>query len=227
MNRFSWSRFLAVLNKEWIQVRRDPMTLRLIIALPVMQLFLFGYAINTDPKHLPTGLLSAEHSQYVRTIVATLRNTGYYDIRPFASEAAAERALAEGEVLFVINIPPNFERSVDRGETPSILVDADATDPSAIGNATAALGSLTATLNRDLPPKLQSEPAKPPFQFVVHARYNPEQLTVLNIVPGLVCIVLMFSTLIITTLSVTRERERRLYLGSANYIELRLVAYYR
>jgi ABC-type Na+ efflux pump permease subunit len=208
MNGFSFGRFLAVLHKEWIQVRRDPMTLRLIIALPVMQLFLFGYAINTDPKHLPTGLLSPEHSHYVRTIVAALRNTGYYDIRPLASEDEAERALAEGEVLFVINIPPNFERSVDRGETPAVLVDADATDPSAIGNATAALASLTATLNRDLPPKLQSEPAKPPFQFVVHARYNPEQLTVLNIVPGLVCIVLTFSTLIITTLSITRERER-------------------
>src|SRR5207249_12321472 len=118
-----------------------------------------------------------------RTIVTALKNTGYYDIRPLASEAAAERALAEGEVLFVINIPPNFERSVDRGEAPVILVDADATDPSAIGNATAALATLTATLNRDLPPKLQSEPVRPPFQFVVHARYNPEQLTVLNIVP--------------------------------------------
>src|SRR5215813_880532 len=208
MNGFSFERFLAVLHKEWIQVRRDPMTLRLIIALPVMQLFLFGYAINTDPKHLPTGLLSSEHSQYVRTIVAALRNTRYYDIRPFASEEAGERALAEGEVLFVINIPPNFERSVDRGETPAILVDADATDPSAIGNATAALASLTTTLNRDLPPKLQSEPVKPPFQFVVHARYNPEQLTVLNIVPGLICIVLMMSTLFMTTLSITKERER-------------------
>ena len=208
MNQFSWARFLAVLHKEWIQIRRDPMTLRLIIALPVMQLFLFGYAINTDPKHLPTGLLSSEHSQYVRTIVAALRNTGYYDIRPFASEDEAERALAEGEVLFVVNIPPNFERSVDRGEAPAVLVDADATDPSAIGNATAALTSLTGALNRDLPPKLQSEPVKLPFQFVVHARYNPEPLTVLNIVPGLVCVVLIFSTLLITTLSITRERER-------------------
>jgi ABC-2 type transport system permease protein len=149
MSQFSLGRFLAVLNKEWIQVRRDPMTLRLIIALPVMQLFLFGYAINTDPKHLPTGLLTAEHSQYVRTIVTALRNTGYYDIRPFASEEAAEQALAEGEVLFVINIPANLERLVDRGETPAILVDADGTDPSAIGNATAALTALTATLNRD------------------------------------------------------------------------------
>ncbi len=208
MNGFSFRRFLAVLHKEWIQVRRDPMTLRLIIALPIMQLFLFGYAINTDPKHLPTGLLSPDHSPYERRIVAALHNTGYYDIRPLASEDAAERALAEGEVLFVINIPPNFERSVDRGETPAILVDADATDPSAIGNATAALAPIVAAINRDLPTKLQSEPEKAPFRFVVHARYNPEQLTVLNIVPGLVCIVLIFSTLFITTLSITRERER-------------------
>ena len=105
MNRLSFGRFLAVLHKEWIQVRRDPMTLRLIIALPVMQLFLFGYAINTDPKHLPTGLLAPDHSQYVRTVVAALRNSGYYDIRPLASEAAAERALAEGEYAeAVINL---------------------------------------------------------------------------------------------------------------------------
>jgi ABC-2 type transport system permease protein len=171
VNRLSFGRFLAVLHKEWIQVRRDPMTLRLIIALPVMQLFLFGYAINTDPKHLPTGLLAPDHSQYVRTVVAALRNSGYYDVRPLASEAAAERALAEGELLFVINIPADFERSVDRGETPAILVDADATDPTAIGNATAALASLTAALNRELPPKLQSEPPRPPFRFVVHARF--------------------------------------------------------
>jgi ABC-type multidrug transport system permease subunit len=208
MNRFSFRRFLAVLHKEWIQVRRDPMTLRLIIALPVMQLFLFGYAINTDPKHLPTGVLMPEQSRYERTILAALENTGYYDVRAFSSEAAAERALAAGEVLFVIDIPPGFERSVDRGEQPAILVDADATDPSAIGNATAALARIVGALDRDLPPLLQSVPATPPFQFVVHARYNPEQLTVLNIVPGLVCIVLIFSTLFITSLSITRERER-------------------
>ena len=103
MTAFSWKRLLALLRKEWIQVTRDAMTLRMIVALPIMQLFLFGYAINTDPKHLPTGLLSPEHSQYVRTIVAALRNSGYYDIHPLASEAAAERALADGEVLFVIN----------------------------------------------------------------------------------------------------------------------------
>jgi ABC-type multidrug transport system permease subunit len=208
MNSFSFRRLSALLRKEWIQVRRDPFTLRLIIALPIMQLLLFGYAINTNPKHLATGLLAAEHSKYERTIVAALQNTGYYDIRTLASEAVAEKALAEGNLLFVVNFPPNFDRSVDRGEAPSVLIDADATDPSAIGNATAALSGIAAALSRDLPPNLQSQPAQPPFQFVIHARYNPEQLTVLNIVPGLICMVLIMSTLLVTTLAVTRERER-------------------
>jgi ABC-2 type transport system permease protein len=205
---FSFRRCRAVLRKEWIQIRRDPFTLRMIIMLPVMQLFLFGYAINSDPKHLPTGLLSVEHSRYERTLVAALQNTGYYDIRPLATEAQAEHGLADGELLFVVNIPANFDRSVDRGEQPKILIDADATDPTAIGNAAAALGGLTTVLDRDLPQGIRSTPAVPPFQFEVHARYNPDQLTVLNIVPGLICIVLTFSTLFVTTLSITRETER-------------------
>ena len=208
MNGFSFRRFLAVLRKEWIQVRRDLFTLQMIIALPVLQLFLFGYAINSDPKHLPTGLLSADHSKYERTLVAAMQNTGYYDIRSLASEAEAERGLADGELLFVVNIPPNFDRSVDRGEQPTILMDADATDPSTIGNAAAALASLTGTLDRNLPQAVQSRPANLPFLFELHARYNPEQLTVLNIVPGLICIVLTISTLFVTTLSITRETER-------------------
>jgi ABC transporter DrrB family efflux protein len=207
MTGVSFTRFLAVLRKEFIQIRRDPLTLRMIIALPVLQLFLFGYAINADPKHLPTGLLSADHSKYERTLIAALRNTGYYDIRPLASEAEAERGLADGELLFVVNIPPNFDRSVDRGEKPAVLMDADATDPSTIGNAAAALASVTLALDRDLPREVQSRPANLPFQFELHARYNPEQLTVLNIVPGLICIVLTISTLFVTTLSITRERE--------------------
>jgi ABC-2 type transport system permease protein len=208
MKGYSLRRFFALLRKEWIQVGRDAMTLRIIIAIPIMQLFLFGYAINSDPKNLPTGLLTSDHSKYERTIVAALKNSGYYNIVPLASEAEAEAGVAGGDLLFVIDIPSGFDRAVDRGESPSILVDADATDPSAIGNATAALGSLGADLQRDLPPIRQSQPQVPPFQFVVHARYNPEQLTVLNIVPGLICIVLTFSTLFVTTLSITRERER-------------------
>jgi ABC-2 type transport system permease protein len=208
VNGFSFKRLFALLRKESIQVRRDRMTLRIIIAIPIMQLLLFGYAINSDPKNLPTGLLTSDHSKYERTILAAMRNSGYYAIRPLTSEAEAEEGLANGELLFVVDIPPGFDRAVDRGESPTILIDADATDPSAIGNATAALASLGADLQRDLPPIRQSEPQTAAFQFAVHARYNPEQLTVLNIVPGLICIVLTFSTLFVTTLSITKERER-------------------
>ena len=208
MTGLSWRRLAALLRKEWIQVGRDAMTLRIIIAIPIMQLFLFGYAINTDPKNLPTGLLTTDHSKYERTIVAALKNSGYYKVTPLSSEAEANEGIANGDFLFVIEIPPGFDRAVDRGESPSILVDADATDPTAIGNATAALVSLTADIQRDLPPIRRTQPQTPPFQFIVHARYNPEQLTVLNIVPGLICIVLTFSTLFVTTLSITKERER-------------------
>ncbi len=208
MTRFSLARLAALLRKEWIQVFRDAMTLRIIIALPIMQLFLFGYAINSDPKHLPAGLLSIDASKYTRTIAAALSNSGYYDLRLLKSEGEADDGLARGDLMFVVEMPADFDRAVDRGETPSVLIDADATDPTAIGNAVMALQQAVTAINRDLPPIRQAKPQIPPFQFVVHARYNPEQLTVLNIVPGLICIVLMFSTLFDTTLAITRERER-------------------
>ena len=116
---FSFARLVALLRKESIQILRDTMTLRIIIAIPLMQLFLFGYAINSDPKHLPAGLLSIDNSKYTRTIAAALKNSGYYDIGSSRSEAEADAGLAGGELLFVIKIPPNFDRAVDRGEQPA------------------------------------------------------------------------------------------------------------
>jgi len=199
MSNFSFARFVAMLRKESQQMRRDPLTITLVVMLPLMQLFLFGFAINTNPHNLPTGLLSADHSRYERTLATALQNTGYFDIQTFNSEHQADQALAEGDVLFVLEIPPGFARAVDRGDHPSVLLDADATDPVAIGNATAAVAALNANL--------QTVPVAPPFNIVVHARYNPEQITALNIVPGLIGTILMMSTLVITTLSITRERE--------------------
>jgi ABC-type multidrug transport system permease subunit len=208
VNGFSFTRLLAMLRKEWVQMRRDRATVGLTVMLPLIQLFLFGYAINANPRHLPTGLITAEHSTYERTLVAALQNTGYFDVRPFASEAAAEEALRRGDVMFVLNIPPDFSRRIDRGEQPHVLMDADATDPTAIANATAAVVALNATvLNRDLPVAMRVQPAQPPFQIVLHGRYNPEQITALNIVPGLIGLILTVSTLVTTTLAITRERE--------------------
>ena len=208
MNRFSFARLVAMLRKEWVQMRRDRATVGLTVALPLIQLFLFGYAINANPRHLPTGLITAEHSTYERTLVAALQNTQYFDIHPFVNEAAAEQALARGDVLFVVNIPPDFSRRVDRGERPQVLMDADATDPTAIANATAAVVALNATvLNRDLPAAMRVQPPQPPFEIVLHARYNPEQITALNIVPGLIGLILTVSTLVMTSLAITKERE--------------------
>ncbi len=208
MNRFSFARLVAMLRKEWVQMRRDRATVGLTVALPLIQLFLFGYAINANPRHLPTGLITAEHSTYERTLVAALQNTQYFDIHPFVNEAAAEQALARGDVLFVVNIPPDFSRRVDRGERPQVLMDADATDPTAIANAMAAVVALNATvLNRDLPAAMRVQPPQPPFEIVLHARYNPEQITALNIVPGLIGLILTVSTLVMTSLAITKERE--------------------
>ncbi len=209
MTGFSFRRLAAMLRKEWLQMRRDPMTIRLTLILPMIQLFLFGFAINANPRHLPTALVSADHSVYERTLVSALVNTRYFDIRPYPSAATADEALRRGDVLFVLEIPPDFSRLVDRGEKPRILMDADGSDPVAIGSATAALGALNAAvLNRDLPPNLRSAPPPaPPFQIVLHARYNPEQITALNIVPGLIAIILTISTLVLTSVAITRERE--------------------
>jgi ABC-2 type transport system permease protein len=207
---FSLARFLAVLRKEFLQMRRDPFTIALTVGMPLVQLFLFGYAINADPKRLPTLLVTGDHSLYERTLVAALGNTDYFRFAPEpVSEAAAERALARGEAQFVLTIPPDFARSVDRGERPALLLEADATDPTAIGNAVAAIAAINATvLARDLPGAVAIEAAPPPFELRVHRRYNPEGLTAYNIVPGLIGTILTFSMVIVTALAITREYER-------------------
>jgi ABC-2 type transport system permease protein len=208
MTGFSFRRFLAVLYKETLEMRRDRATIGLTVMLPLIQLFLFGYALNANPRHLPTGVLSAEDSRYTRDLETALNNTGYFDLRRYTSERAADQALARGDVLFVLNIPPGFTRDVDTGQKPSILMDADATDPTAVAQATAAVVALNSVaLQRDLPVSMQNQPASAPFQVVVHARYNPEAVTALNVVPGLIGVILSFSTLVITALSMTRERE--------------------
>jgi ABC-2 type transport system permease protein len=208
MSVFTWGRFIAVLRKELLQMRRDRATVGMTVALPLVQLFLFGFAINTNPRHLPTAFLSADHSVYERSIASAVTNTLYFDLRTYNSEEAVDRAIARGDILFALRIPPGFARAVNRGEQPSVLMQADATDPTAIGGAAAALqGIVPGAVSRDLPPNLRSPPANQAFRIVMHNLYNPEQITALNIVPGLIGVVLLFSTLIATTLAITRERE--------------------
>ncbi len=208
---FSFARTLAIVIKEFQQMLRDRLTFAMAIGVPIMQLVLFGYAINTDPKGLPTALVAYDNGPLSRSLVAAIQNTGYFRItaQP-ASEAEAERLLELGEVQFVIAIPPDFSRRVVRGENPAVLVAVDATDPSAASNAIAALGPLsTQALAHDLTGPLASlRPREAPFELRIHRRYNPEGLTRYNIVPGLIGTILTMTMVMLTSLAMTRERER-------------------
>jgi ABC-2 type transport system permease protein len=201
-------RSYAMLLKEFIQLRRDRVSFGMIIMVPLMQLMLFGYAINTTPRDLPTAVLLQENTDVGRSILAALENTRYFKVTHIAkTEAEVDQLLASGKVLFAVEIPANFERAVRRGERPAMLVIADATDPVASGSALSALSPLMQTaLMHDL--AIPDPASGGPFEVRTHARYNPSGATQLNIVPGLVGTILTMTMLIFTALSVTREIER-------------------
>ncbi|HSI52541.1 MAG: ABC transporter permease [Ramlibacter sp.] len=208
---FSIQRVVAVFLKEFQQMMRDRLTFGMAVGVPILQLVLFGFAINTDPKSLPTALVAADRTPMSASFVAALQNTGYFRIvHEGTSEAEAEKLLASGEAQFMVVIPPQFMRRLVRGEQPQLLVAVDATDPSASGNALAALNAAAAqALQRDLAGPLQKLNAgAPPYQVVVHKRYNPEGLSIYNIVPGLVGVILTMTMVMLTALAMTRERER-------------------
>lgn len=207
----SWRRVMAVARKEMIQLRRDHLTFAMMAAVPLVQLLLFGYAINADPKHLPAAVVEADASPMSRSIIAALQHSDYYDIRLRTSDSrVADRALEGGEVSFVLTIPVGFERQLVRGERPVLLLEADASDPSATGNAIGALpGILEQALARDLIGPLGSLAAtSPPYDLRIHRRYNPEIITAYNIVPGLMGVILTMTMIMMTALAVTREVER-------------------
>jgi ABC-2 type transport system permease protein len=202
-----WRKIWAVLIKEFIQLKRDHMSFAMIVMVPLLQLLLFGYAINTNPRHLPTAVLLQENSDIGRAILAALKNTDYFRVTALPrTENEMDQLMASGKILFGIEMPANFEHSVRRGEHPALLVIADATDPVATGSALSALGQVVMTAlkhERGIPVSTEL-----PFQIRTHARYNPAGQNQLNIVPGLVGTILTMTMLIFTALSVTREIER-------------------
>lgn len=209
--RLSWSRWAGIIVKEFIQLRRDRLTFGMIVGIPIMQLILFGYAINSDPKHLPSAAVIADHSLYGRTLLQGLKNSDYFRIdHEVSAGAEAEELLAHGDVQFVVTIPEDFSRKLVRGERPTLLVEADASDPSATGNALAALAGVARTaLARDLQGTLRPlVPPADPVDIRVHRRYNPEGITSFNIVPGLLGTILTMTMILMTGLAMTRERER-------------------
>lgn len=209
--RFTFHRLWAMVLKEFIQMKRDRVTFAMMIGIPLMQLMMFGFAINSDPKHLPAVIRAADQGPFARTFVAALRNSDYFKfIGDVETEAAAQDLLQHGTVQFVINIPADFSRQLLRGERPVILIEADASDPAAAGPALSAVQAIAGTvLNRDLTgPLARLRDRGGPVEFRVHAQYNPENITQYNIVPGLMGVVLTMTMVIITGLAITRERER-------------------
>lgn len=211
MNRiFSLGRLMALLIKEFIQMRRDRITFGMMLGVPLMQLVLFGYAINSDPKALPAALVSLSQDHYSRAMVSALENTDYYRFDHVVGSAEeAEHLMASGEVVFVVTIPSDFARRVDRGQRPQILIEADATDPSVASGAISTLGTVAAEalLRERGVPASEAKPADR-LEVIVHRRYNPEGLSQYNIVPGLLGVILQMTMVMMTSIALTRERER-------------------
>lgn len=207
---FSWYRLWAVILKEFTQMKRDRVTFLMMIMLPFLQLILYGYAINTDPKKLPTVVVSADDSVFTRNFIAALQNSAYFKIlHGIQNQAEADRMLAQGKIQFVIYIPQNFTERLIHNTKPEILVEADATDPSATSNALQAIQSINTTIYSNYEGILSYlRPTDSPVNLVVQSKYNPGRVTQYNIVPGLLGVVLTMTMIVITALAVTRERER-------------------
>jgi ABC-2 type transport system permease protein len=211
MRRWSFSRFWGIVVKEFLQLRRDRITFAMVLGVPVAQLLLFGYAINTDPKELPMAVIAADRSEFTRSYLAAMKTSGYFDIvGELPNEEAGRAALARGDVQFVLNIPVDFTKRLLRGERPSLLVEADATDPSAMGTAIASVQQIVSQVARkDLTgPLAKLTGAAPPFDVRLHKLYNPEGISQRNIVPGLMGVILTMTMVMMTGLAMTRERER-------------------
>src|SRR5436190_13582409 len=212
MNRhFSVSRWLGIVGKEFIQLKRDRLTFAMIVGIPVLQLVLFGFAINSDPEHMAAAVHDADRSEFSRSILSALKNSEYFDfVSDARDDAEIDRMLATGAVQFVVTIPEGFSRALVRGERPALLIEADATDPAATGNAIAAVNPLAQNaLARDLTGPLAPLATMPTaFEVRVHPRYNPEAITQYNIVPGLMGVILTMTMVLMTGLAITRETER-------------------
>ena len=211
MSLFSLARFWAVLAKEFVQMRRDRLTFGMMIGIPIIQLVLFGYAINTDPHHLPTLLEMNDQSPVARAVLAGMETSNYFDFQGLVfGPEEGDRALRDGTANFVIVIPPDFERDIIRGLAPDILVSADASDPIAVGTAMGALSGIVETaVKQTLEGPLQVVAGAPaPFSVVVHRQFNPEQASSVNTVPGLLAVILAMTMVLITAVAIVRETER-------------------
>ena len=208
---FSFSRWWAMVLKEFLQLKRDRITFGMVLGIPLAQLALFGYAINTDPKHMPTAVIAADHSEFTRSFISALEQSEYFQIiGELPDEEAGRRALVRGDAVFVVNIPADFTRQLLRGDRPALLVEADATDPVATGTALGSVEQIArSVVRKDVGGALSYLAAgEAPFAVQVHRLYNPEANSRNNIVPGLMGVILTLMMVLMTGLAMTRERER-------------------
>jgi len=207
---FSWQRFWAIILKEFTQMKRDRFTFGMMIGIPILQLILFGYAINSDPKHLPTAIVTADNSMFTRTLIANMQNSSYFKVIPGnLSDAEASKLLRQNKVQFIVYIPQHFSERLVHGERPQLLVEADATDPAATGIALGTFQNLIQNFSQAFNGNLTYlAPKALPIDLVIQPKYNPERITQYNIVPGLLGVVLTMTMVMITALAITRERER-------------------
>lgn len=210
-NGFSLTRWWSIVVKEFTQLRRDRLTFAMIVGIPIVQMTLFGYAINTNPKHLDTAVISTDDTFFTRSFIAAMQNSSYFKVvRQLPDETAGHEALARGDLLFVVNIPAGFTRKLLRHERPSLLIEADATDPTATSSALAALDGIVQSVARGnlTGPLASLQATSAPFTVNVHELYNPDNITQYNVVPGLMGMVLTLTMVMMTGLAITRERER-------------------
>jgi ABC-2 type transport system permease protein len=211
MRLVSLRRLRALIAKEVIQMRLDRITFAMMLGVPLMQLVLFGFAINNDPRALPAAIVTASHDQYSRAMISALELTDYYRFEHVTDSAEeAERLIQRGDVAFVVTIPSDFGARVVRGDRPRILVEADATDPAAASGAISTLGTVAsqALLRATGAEAAAAEEAEGRLEVVVHRRYNPEGISQYNIVPGLLGVILQLTMVMMTAMALTRETER-------------------
>ena len=210
-NGFSIARWWSIVRKEFLQLRRDRVTFAMIVGIPIIQMALFGYAINTDPKHLDTAIISGDNSDITRSFVSAMKNSAYFKVvAELPNEAAGREALDQGRVLFVVNIPAGFTRQLLRHERPALLIEADASDPIAAASALAAMNGITqSVIQKELIGPLAPLAGSPaPFDVEIHRLFNPDGITQYNVVPGLMGVILTLTMVMMTGLAMTRERER-------------------
>ncbi|MDD4855830.1 MAG: ABC transporter permease [Sulfuricurvum sp.] len=208
---FSFSRWWGIIIKEFLQLKRDRVTFAMMIGIPIIQLTLFGFAINTDPKHLPTAVITYDKSEFTRSIVSAMQTSQYYAINTqYTTPSEAQEALKKGEVLFILTIPSDFTKKLLRGEKPSLLLEADATDPVTVSTALLSMeGIATQVAKKDLTGSLSAlSNQKKPFDVRVHRLYNPNGINQYNIIPGLMGTLMTMTLTMMTALAITRERER-------------------